>query len=311
MKKLIVILALIFPFISINSYSQTWAPIGATWTYTETFASSYEVDPSIVTSVKDTIINSINCKKMQYMIWTCNYSSNYMYDDSDRVFFYDATSSRFNLLYDFNKHSGETWYIKVDDYHGNDSSLVHVDSTSTVVINGNILKVLYTTIDASAAGNWEGLNGKITEKLGHEKFMFPLINGLCDEEFNYGLRCYEDSTIGLYQTGIAPSCDYSTVGINEYLSNEGFNFSPNPASSEIQVISNQSTVIGIDIYNMLGEKIYSLPPTDYRSPASPPASQQGGRGEPITINVSAFPSGMYFVEIKSEKGVAVKKFIKE
>jgi hypothetical protein len=32
---------------------------------------------------------------------------------------------------------------------------------------------------------------------------------------------------------------------------------------------------------------------------------------PITINVSALPSGMYFLEIKSEKGVTVKKFIKE
>jgi hypothetical protein len=30
-----------------------------------------------------------------------------------------------------------------------------------------------------------------------------------------------------------------------------------------------------------------------------------------TIDVSNFPSGMYFIEIKSEKGVAVKKLVKE
>jgi hypothetical protein len=72
---------------------------------------------------------------------------------------------------------------------------------------------------------------------------------------------------------------------------------PNPTSSEIQLIGNQSSVNSIEIYNMIGERIYTLPFTDNRSP--------------ITINISAFPSGMYFAKIKSEKGVAVKKFIKE
>jgi hypothetical protein len=32
---------------------------------------------------------------------------------------------------------------------------------------------------------------------------------------------------------------------------------------------------------------------------------------PMTINVSNLLPGMYFVELKSEKGVFVKKFVKE
>jgi len=72
---------------------------------------------------------------------------------------------------------------------------------------------------------------------------------------------------------------------------------PNPASEEIQVISNQLSVNSIEIYNLLGEKIYSTPITDNRPPR--------------TINVAAFAKGLYFLEVENENGVAVKKFEKE
>jgi hypothetical protein len=72
---------------------------------------------------------------------------------------------------------------------------------------------------------------------------------------------------------------------------------PNPATSEIQVIGNQLTVNGIDIFDMLGERVYSAPLTDNRSP--------------IIINISAIPPGMYFLQIKTQSGVGVRKFIKE
>jgi hypothetical protein len=104
-------------------------------------------------------------------------------------------------------------------------------------------------------------------------------------------------SLGTLTMGIF-ACESNNTDIKQKINNNGqITVSPNPASSEIKVISNQLTVIGIDIYNMLGEKVYTSPPTDNRSP--------------ITINVSSFPSGMYFVKIKSEKGVVVKKFIKE
>lgn len=71
---------------------------------------------------------------------------------------------------------------------------------------------------------------------------------------------------------------------------------PNPASEEIQVSSNRYSVNGVEIYNMLGERIYNLPITDNHSP--------------ITVNIAEMPSGVYVVEVKTEKGVEVKKFVK-
>ena len=35
------------------------------------------------------------------------------------------------------------------------------------------------------------------------------------------------------------------------------------------------------------------------------------RGNKTSIDVSALPSGVYIVEVKTENGIAVKKFVKE
>ena len=96
------------------------------------------------------------------------------------------------------------------------------------------------------------------------------------------------------------------TGIDKIAADNQFTISPNPATSEIQVIGNQSTVIGIEVYNMLGERVYSSPFTDDRSPAS-----QAKRGEPFTINITSLPSGIYVMEIKTEKENCIRKFVKE
>ena len=88
-----------------------------------------------------------------------------------------------------------------------------------------------------------------------------------------------------------------TMGINE-LSNSLFvSVYPNPASDEIEVSTTKEGLNSIEIYNLLGERIYSSLVTDNISP--------------FTINIKNFPSGVYIVEVKTEKGVEVRKFVKE
>ena len=72
---------------------------------------------------------------------------------------------------------------------------------------------------------------------------------------------------------------------------------PNPASGKIKVISNQLSVNSVEIYNLIGEIIYSLLLSDNLSP--------------ITINLADLPDGLYILKIKTEKGIAVNKFVKE
>jgi mannan endo-1,4-beta-mannosidase len=117
----------------------------------------------------------------------------------------------------------------------------------------------------------------------------------------YGNDIVHNSNYGLLTVN-APKSQYllngcGTTVINRVKEDKEISLFPNPATSELQVISKQSTIIGIEIYNMLGDRICNLPITDHRSP--------------ITINIADFPNGVYMLEVKTESGVGVEKFVKE
>ena len=69
---------------------------------------------------------------------------------------------------------------------------------------------------------------------------------------------------------------------------------PNPARTSISI---QSSVIGnqsaISIYNALGQLVYQL--------TNQPVTQ-------LTIDISTLPTGLYYLTLQSDEGVAVKKF---
>jgi len=72
---------------------------------------------------------------------------------------------------------------------------------------------------------------------------------------------------------------------------------PNPTNGKIEVRSEKLEIRSIEIYNALGEKVYS--------------SIINSQLSIINLDVSDLPSGVYIVKVKTEKGVAVKKFVKE
>ncbi|MCW3077894.1 MAG: C-terminal target protein [Bacteroidetes bacterium] len=87
---------------------------------------------------------------------------------------------------------------------------------------------------------------------------------------------------------------FTVVGIKENsLVDASISIYPNP-STEILYITSASSInpINIEIYSQLGQCIYR-------------------KGFESKIDVSSFASGIYFLVIKSEKGIARKKFIKE
>ena len=85
------------------------------------------------------------------------------------------------------------------------------------------------------------------------------------------------------------------VGVPEIISKPDFVISPNPALSSFTISSNLNSQIDrVEIYNLLGEKIYSA---DYT--------------ETLKINCELFPKGCYFVLITSPNGTVVQKLIKQ
>jgi len=124
---------------------------------------------------------------------------------------------------------------------------------------------------------------------------------------NLGLNCnYQDSVIYLggktYSMGLPnfiDSYDYSNTtydcneGIEEYALENEINLYPNPSTDNLIIeCPEQSTV---EILNIQGQILKMIVKS----------------GNKTVIDVSSFPSGVYIVEVRTEKGMAVKKFVKE
>lgn len=117
----------------------------------------------------------------------------------------------------------------------------------------------------------------------------------------YGNDIVHNSNYGL-MTVNAPKSKFllngcGTTVINRIKAGNDIALFPNPANNEIKVTSNQLSVNSIEIYNMLGDRIYSSPITDNQSP--------------FIINIADFPKGVYVVEVKTESGIGVEKFVKQ
>ncbi|MBI4930298.1 MAG: T9SS type A sorting domain-containing protein [Bacteroidetes bacterium] len=74
---------------------------------------------------------------------------------------------------------------------------------------------------------------------------------------------------------------------------------PNPTNGKIEVRSEKLEIRGLDIYNVLGKKMYS----------SNSSQTTGSRQQ--AIDISSLPCGIYFLQIKTPIGVAVRKIVKE
>ena len=90
--------------------------------------------------------------------------------------------------------------------------------------------------------------------------------------------------ISIYPSGVG-------IAPNRILS-ANIDIYPNPASDNITIESPQHAVI--EITNIQGQLVKTYTATGKTN-----------------IDISTFPSGVYVLEIKTEKGVEVKKFIKE
>ncbi|HLG33522.1 MAG TPA: T9SS type A sorting domain-containing protein [Bacteroidia bacterium] len=72
---------------------------------------------------------------------------------------------------------------------------------------------------------------------------------------------------------------------------------PNPATNQLAICNGQYAIESVEIYNVLGEKVWS--------------NAEIFQSNVETINVSALSSGIYFVKVRGEKGGRVAKFVKQ
>jgi hypothetical protein len=88
------------------------------------------------------------------------------------------------------------------------------------------------------------------------------------------------------------------AGVENIFSGGGFRIYPNPSKGMFQIQTNSQQLLAnsqIEIYNIMGEKVYS--------------SSQLHQSTQLTINLSAQAAGIYFLQLKTEQGVATKKLV--
>ena len=289
MKKLLFI---ILTVISFQATSQEFAPVGAKWHYDQgTFypdLTSYQT----LESISDTIINGISCRKLMKIsrMAGTEISWLYMYSVNDRVFFFAGNS--FHLLYDFGAITGDT--VTVDYYTTYDGSPLKmvIDSTGTVIINGESRKLQYVSC---GDGMFIEFGGIVIEGIGNVNYMFPRL----DLSLDGPLRCYEDSIIGFF--------------INQYHSDNGWNFQD--CEQILTGIADKGRTIDIKIYPNPAKRFLVI--TNLDLPAEFTFYDLQGRRmldgmvDPSrSIDLNDLPAGMYFLRLRNSKLLITKKIIK-
>ena len=206
--------------------------------------------------------------------WT---DQEFIYEDGDRIYWWNKDLEDFTLLYDFGADVGDEWEINGGWY----TITVHVDEAHTVTYKSETYRVLSVTDAAYGL-----FTGDIICGIGHQKSFFPLSPIAKDYEVN-GLRCFwQDGELVLNMNG--EDCDAIYTEIHDIDENNSASFAiyPNP-SNGLLTIQNSSLLTpnsSFVITNLLGQTVQSGALTS----------------SPQQINVQTLPNGMYYLTIGNQ-----------
>ncbi len=208
-----------------------------------------------------------------------------MRESNKIIYFVPADSSHEYVLYNFNLTVGDTIINPFGGSVDNKDTITVVQVDSVLTQNG-----YYRQLRLSSTAVW-------IEGIGSLDYLLqPAINYNVSAE--YVLACFSNDSNNVY------SFNYNcTVGINEVKNtDQSFSVYPNPANSKLTIHAasfNADEVVTVSVMNILEQNMLSFPPLLGR----------GAGGE--AFDVSGLAAGMYFLEMKSQSRVAVKRFVKE
>lgn len=221
----------------------------------------------------------------------------YLYSDSNMV--YRNKNGIFYKVYDFNLQPGDSMQFYWDGipFQCDSIGLMRVDSIGTTTINSITLKYQKVSVFDDYFLQWWGPY-TITERIGSTGFMFfyrySCSAVIVDGDSYEPLRCYFDSSFGMYNTNPPYSCD-DILQVNEIEFENSLSLSPNPATNQITIDSKQYTKGEIEIFDVMGKQV---------------GNRQSAVSNKTQIDISFLKKGVYFLQVKSENGKAVKKFVK-
>lgn len=304
-------LTLLFTMLFLAGFSQVeWAPVGAEWYYSRHEGLMPPDEGYILYKVvKDTTIQEKSVRLISKTYYhangqdVSNLGNEYTYEKDSVVYYWK--NGHFYTLYDFTAKPGDKWTIygndNIGDFCGYDSlGVVVVDSVSTMTINNQELKVLYTSPDSSS--NW-GFEDVILERIGCLYYLLPMARDCAVDVPNENgrLRCYEDDNLGFYKTPYWEQSNYECDVLWYYSLADDKKFNriqiyPNPVKNYLNIRFSDThygnSFIQTDIFDINGKKLNT-----YRSPGK--------------IFVSHLSRGVYYARIFESNQVYYFKFLKE
>ena len=268
--------------------AQKWAPVGTKWVYTQLAPFSAAESPSEwnvvdTITIKDKLCTIIQSKGNPFDTISSYNRTMITYEDSGVVYWYRPILKGFTVLYDFNKKVGESWDIE---------GLEAVIDTTKCSIKMTVVEVGLDTINGIALRTMLTesfplsftFGGKIIEFIGNLSNIRPNPCFVCrpiTENYDiYGLRCFENDSIGFHDFKIVPDCYYSKTNINEIKNENLVLLAPNPISNVLTVASKKQGLISV--FNLMGRAVF-----------------QGEVKEdtPMYINTINWASGIYWYRV--------------
>ncbi len=236
--------------------AQTFAPIGAKWTYEQHFA--FTGDSALVTieSVADTVLQGKACKVLDVTgsIY-CTQAYRYVYASNDTVYFWDPTWGAFSTLYILDATLWQSWDMHVSASGITQTAGVTCSAVSTTVIDGVPLRTLGLIVDVP--GLYYFGTGNVIERIGDLRYLFPWMSPVCDGDYITALRCYEDPDIS-WVNPLFAQCELG-MRVNEIATSPGFFVSPTlvDIGQVITVSSLDPATRSIEVRDALGRSVVS------------------------------------------------------
>jgi hypothetical protein len=222
MQKIITLLALLPLFTT----AQTWAPIGAAWTYTQGSCCGPDSNVAVVEVVGDTLIGGQLCRNLQMTSgWHfCYQLPRFQYQNNDSLFYWNESAGSFALLFRWDAVPGDTWSTPIT---GDTLDWTVLDTTS-ITWNGVSLKQ-WSVHQESRQWTFFSPIAVVTERLGPATSPFTWTSGACDGESYQDIRCYEDAGFSWLNPQYT-QCALSS-GIPEASCSTGFSITPSPVQA--------------------------------------------------------------------------------
>lgn len=286
MKTRLLVLAILVLACFHKIKAQNYFTENTEWVYHAPTYNPDIVSYTILKSLGDSIFNGDTLTYIEGRV-NCAIGENSLIKQiNKKVFRLNTCDSTFSLLYDFGAEQGDTLYIPADNCEPFDTIVLLVDSVFQTNINGNNKKSLRLTSLSSTIADFSGL---VIEGIGNIDTFYPMLE-VCDPNGS-ALRCYSDSILGEYNTGMnGGDCYFQNLDINQY-NQTTIHLFPNPNSGRFTLLmDSKRDKIEVKVFNLIGQQVFEKKYYETKE---------------IEI-INSWPTGVYYLNVNS---ISTIKFI--